>query len=77
MSISDRSKLTIWNNLLVPDVISASKFKQHIFNGTQFPFSLAQAKLDSIRAWLEQEYQSRIPEAMRQLKTEGEDTCNS
>lgn len=77
MSISDRSKLSIWHNLLVPEVITASKFKQHIFNGAQFPFSLAQAKLDSIRSWFEEQYKSRIPEAMRQLKTEGEDACNS
>lgn len=67
MSMSDRSKLQIWHNLLVPEVISASKFKQHIWAGAQFPFSLAQAKLENIRSWLEAEYRM-LPQ---QLHREG------
>ena len=58
LTVSDRSKLQIWHNLLVPEVISASKFKHHIFAGAQYPFSLAQTKLEAIKAWLIQQYQA-------------------
>lgn len=71
MAISDRSKLTIWHNLLVPEVISASKFRQHVYAGGQYPFSLAQAKLDAIRAWLESQYR----ELPADLQREG--TCKA
>lgn len=71
MGMSDRSKLQIWHNLLVPEVISASKFKQHIYAGTQFPFSLAQAKLESVRTWLEEQYRA-LPADMQR-----EDTCRA
>jgi hypothetical protein len=58
MSMSDRSKLQIWHNLLVPEVITAAKFKQCVFTGSQFPFVLAQKKLDSIRVWMESQYRA-------------------
>jgi hypothetical protein len=65
LAISDRSKLQIWQNLLVPEVISVSKFRQRIWSSAQFPFSLSQAKLESIRMWLEAEYQ-RLPANLQQ-----------
>lgn len=69
LSMSDRVKLQIWHNALVPDVISATKFKQHIWAGAQFPFSLTQAKLENIRQWLEGEYRA-LPASIQQ-----EDVC--
>lgn len=56
LSMSDRSKLQVWHNLLVPAVFSANGFKQHIFSSSQYPFSLAQAKLVAVRTWLESRY---------------------
>jgi hypothetical protein len=58
LEMSDRVKLQIWHNALVPEVITASKWRQHIWAGGQFPFSLSQAKLEKIRAWMESEYQA-------------------
>jgi hypothetical protein len=57
-SMSDRSKLQIWQNLLVPEVLTPAKFRQHIFSGGQFPFALAQAKLESIHAWFDEQYRA-------------------
>jgi hypothetical protein len=64
LQMSDRSKLQIWHNLLVPDVIAPAKFRQHVFSGSQYPFALAQAKVESIRAWLESQYQ-QLPADMQ------------
>jgi hypothetical protein len=58
LSLSDRSKLQIWQNYLVPEVISVSRFKQVIYGGAQWPFSLPLAKLESIRTWLEERYRA-------------------
>jgi hypothetical protein len=58
MQMSDRSKLEIWHNLLVPEVLTPGKFRQHVFSGGQFPFALAQAKLESIRTWMEAQYRA-------------------
>jgi hypothetical protein len=58
LSLSDRNKLQIWQNLLVPEVITATKFKQSIYAGAQWPYSLPQAKIESIRNWLEARYRA-------------------
>jgi hypothetical protein len=58
IAMTDRSKLQIWHNLLVPEIISATKFKHCVFAGAQFPYALAQKKLESIRAWFEDQYRA-------------------
>lgn len=68
VQMSDRSKLQTLHGLLVPAVLSASGFRKYIFSNPQFPFTLAPGKLDSIEAWLRQEYASRVPAAIQQLK---------
>lgn len=67
-SISDRSKLQVMHHLLVPDVLSASGFRSNVFSNPNYPFTLAEGKLEQIEGWLRQEYKTRIPEEMRQLK---------
>jgi hypothetical protein len=67
-SLSDRVKLQVLHSLLVPSPLSAGKFKQHIFSGSPYPFTLAKGKAEQIEAWLLQEYNTRIPAEMRQLK---------
>lgn len=64
--ISDRAKLTSLRDMLVPTVTPVSSFKKHIFSSDQYPFTLARGKLDSILAWLEQQYQ-QVPAALRKL----------
>jgi len=67
-SISDRAKLVVLHNALVPDIITNAAFKHNIFSGAQYPFTLAAGKLEQIESWLRQQYQERIPAEMQQLK---------
>lgn len=67
-SLSDRSKLQVIHSLLVPGSLSAGKFKQHIFSGNPYPFTLAAGKCEQIETWLRQEYNTRIPSELRKLK---------
>jgi hypothetical protein len=67
-TLSDRSKLHVLHGLLVPSVLSAGKFKQHVFAGSPFPFTLAEGKAEKITTWLRQEYNTRVPSEQRKLK---------
>jgi hypothetical protein len=55
--ISDRSKLVTLRDLLVPDVLSVTTFKRHIFASDTYPFTLARGKLGTIRDWVVEQYQ--------------------
>jgi len=66
-TMSDRSKLLSLRALLVPGVVAASGFKQHVFSSDQFPFTLARGRMDLIRSWL----QTKYLELPRELQREG------
>lgn len=66
--MSDRRKLQTLHSILVPDVITASNFRRHIFSTTSFPFTAAPGKMEKITAWLLQEYTSKVPQDLQQLK---------
>lgn len=66
-NMSDKSKLYSLRNLLVPQVMTVSKFKREIFSASQFPFSLAVGRLDEIEASLIALYKNEVPIGLQQV----------
>ncbi len=66
-TMSDRSKLQVLRQLLVPEVLSNTKFRNHIYSGAEFPFCLPAGKLEQISLWLHNEYE-RVPHELKQTR---------
>ena len=66
--MSDRKKLQAMHDALVPEVLSETSFKRFIYSGEQFPYTLVTGRLDAIGAWLLEQYQSRVPAELQQLR---------
>lgn len=63
--ISDRSKLQTLRSLLVPNAMTAAKYKQLVFSSSVLPFSMAPGKTEEIETNLVMYYKSEIPTGLQ------------
>lgn len=65
-AITDRDKLRILSEILVPTVLSKVGYRRHIFAGHSFPFTMAAGKEDAIRQFLIESYEALPIELQRE-----------
>lgn len=63
--LNDRQKLHCLYGTLVPDVLSQSAFRKHIFSSPNFPFTMLRGHDARILEWLLNFYEQEIPCSLR------------
>jgi hypothetical protein len=60
-SMADRAKLIALESLLVPTVMSLSKFRRAIFSSPRYPFTMTIQKHDAVLNTVRQLYETEVP----------------
>src|ERR1700741_580671 len=65
--INDKQKLETVYFLLVPNVLSATRFRRYIYGTEHFPYSLSLDKETRIKEYLREYYELEIPQNLRRM----------